>query len=135
MSDDTTVNPISTFPPLTCDADPGVRDRGCCNAARSGSRSRLLSQNEKAAAERDIRIIISTSLCVHVYGNTKQRRMIGGQEVYQEVRIATCRHRPQVFDESWTAEFNLFLVIPYRFSSMYQVDVFSSEFLVWKQVS
>ena len=28
--------------------------------------------------------------------------MIGGQEVYQEVCIATCRHRPQVFDESWT---------------------------------
>ena len=52
MSDDTTVNPISTSPPLTCDADPGVRDRGCCNAARSGSRSRLLAQNEKAAAER-----------------------------------------------------------------------------------
>ena len=33
MSDDTTVNPISTSPPLTCDADPGVRGRWCCTAA------------------------------------------------------------------------------------------------------
>ena len=45
--------------------------------------------------------------------------MIGGQEVYQEVCIATCRHRPQVFDESWTE----FIYFWYEFiHKMTQVD-------------